>query len=99
MIITPELGFVSSASSRIRPSGFSSWRESVLVVVVGVGDDMRRVVDAVVDFAILIGEYRDEGSNASLFNCLAEVDDGRTKNACVVCKDAAAAEQAATMAT
>lgn len=99
MIITPELGFVSSASSRIRPSGFSSWSESVLVVVEE-GDDMRRVVDAaVVDFAVLIGEYRDEGSNASLFNCLAEVDDGRTKNACVVCKDAAAAEQAATMAT
>ena len=95
-MITPELGFVSSASSRIRPSGFSSWRDSVFVEVVGVDDDMRRVVDALVDFA-LIGEY-DEGSNASLFNCLADVDDGRT-NACVVCKDAAAAEQAATMAT
>ena len=68
-----------------------------MLVVVEEGDDIRRVVDAVVDFAILIGEYRNEGSNASLFNCLAEVDDGRT-NACVVCKDAAAAEQAATMA-
>ena len=95
-MITPELGFVSSASSRIRPSGFSSWRDSVFVVVEE-GDDMRRVVDAVVDFAVLIGEYRDE-DDASLFNCLPEVDDGRT-NACVVCKDAAAAEQAATMAT
>ena len=95
-MITPELGFVSSASSRMRPSGFSSWSESVLVVVEE-GDDMRRVVDAAaVDFAVLIGEYRDE-DNASLFDSLAEVDDGRT-NACVVCKDAAAAEQAATMA-
>ena len=68
-----------------------------MFVVVEEGDDMRRVVDAVVDFAVLIGEYRDEGSNALLFDCLADVDDGRT-NACVVCKDAAAAEQAATMA-
>ena len=68
-----------------------------MLVVVEEGDDIRRVVGAVVDFAVLIGEY-DEGSNTSLFDCLAEVDDGRT-NACVVCKDAAAAEQAATMAT
>ena len=39
----------------MRPSGFSSWRESVLVVlVVGDDDDMRGVVDE--DFTVLIGE-------------------------------------------
>jgi len=42
--ITPELGIVSSDSSRIRPSGFSSWSVSVLVVVAGV-DDMKSEVE------------------------------------------------------
>jgi len=57
VMITPELLglLVSSASSRMRPSGFSSWRESVLLVlVVGDDDDMRSVVDE--DFTVLIGE-------------------------------------------
>jgi len=46
--ITPELGIVSSDSSRIRPSGFSSWSVSVLVVVAGVDDMKSEVEDGVV---------------------------------------------------
>jgi len=52
--ITPELGIVESDSSRIRPSGFSSWSVSVLVVVAGVDDMKSEVEDGIV--AVLIME-------------------------------------------